>query len=211
MTLPSQPPTGSQREPEAEDQGEQRREDEIRNHDAGHGRPHRRIVGGGILAQRGQRADRDAGDERQQHGDAAQAQRDRKAAGDQLGDGEILVLQRGSEIAVHQAAEIAQELHRQRLIQVIGMDQPRLDLRRDHALLVEGAARGDAHQEEGEGDDQQQRRDGAEKTLGGKSEHRESGPARDGGPDRPSAVPRRAESERPAGPHPANRVRTSSR
>ena len=50
-----QPPTGTQLQPEAEDEGEDRRDDEVRDGDAGHRQTHDRVVDARILAERRRR------------------------------------------------------------------------------------------------------------------------------------------------------------
>ena len=73
-------------------------------------------------------------------------------------DGEVLGPVGRAEVAAQQAAEIAQVLLQQRLVEMVGLLDVAPDLRRQRPLLVERPARRQPHHEEAERDDDQQRR-----------------------------------------------------
>src|SRR5690606_39768567 len=81
------------------------------------------------------------------------------------GDGEVPVLERRTEVPAQQPAEIAAELHVQRLVEVIRLTQVRLDLRRQRAFLVERPPGGEPHHEERERDQDEERRNRTEQAA----------------------------------------------
>jgi hypothetical protein len=89
----------------------------------------------------------------------AQRQRDRQALRDDVADRMVAVLERRPEIAVQDAAEVAEVLLPERLVEVVLGAQVALDFRRRRlAVAVKRPARHGPHQGEGqEADDQQQR------------------------------------------------------
>ena len=101
--------------------------------------------------ERGQGADGNAQRQRQQHGNRAKLQGHREALPDKLGHREVLVLERGSKIAVRQRAEVAAVLFPDGLIQSVGTLQIGHDLRRQRLLLIEGSAGSCADQEKSNG------------------------------------------------------------
>src|SRR5690606_3309298 len=112
-----------------------------------------------------------AAQECEQHGRASQAQRDREACGDQFRDAVVLVLERRAEVAAGYVPEIAAELLHQRLVQVVGRAQVRLDLRGQLLLGVERPARRGTDHEERQRDEDQERRNRAEETGQRVSQH----------------------------------------
>ena len=89
----------------------------------------------------------------------AQRQRNRQALRDDVADGMIAVFEGRPEIAVENAAEIAEVLLPERFVQVVFGAQVALDFRRSRfAFAIKRPARHRAHQGKGqEADDQQQR------------------------------------------------------
>jgi hypothetical protein len=142
-----------------EQQGQQRRHDEVGNRDAGHGGGHDRVVEAAVLLERGESAEPGADDHRQEHRRKAELQGHRQAGGDQLAHREVLDLDRGPEVALQDAEEVVGELPVERLVQVVLGQNVGFDLRRQGPVLVEGAAGRRAHHEEGDANDHQEGRD----------------------------------------------------
>ena len=94
--------------------------------------------------------------QRQRHGDRPELERHGKSLADQFRHREILVLERGAEIAVRQRAEVASVLDPDRLIQAVRPLQVGHDFGRQRLLLIERAAGSRADQKKGDGDDDEQ-------------------------------------------------------
>ena len=91
---------------------------------------------------------------------------------DEARDALIAHLVRKAEIAVREPVEIAQILHAERPVEAVEMIEIGAHLRRQRALLVEGAARGEADHEEGQRDENQQGRDGSGNAADRVTQHR---------------------------------------
>ncbi len=145
-----------------EQQDQQRRHDEVGYGDTRHRKGHDRVISARILPQCREAASRDTKQQRDDHRAAAEPQRDREARHDELGDREVPVLKRRSEVCAREVTQVARELHWQRLVEVIRRAQIRLDLGQKRALGIERPARREADHEERERDQYEQRRYRAE-------------------------------------------------
>ena len=85
-----------------------------------------------------------------------------QAARDELADGEVAELERRTEVAVQQSAHVAPELHVDRLVEPVGRLEVGADLRRQRLFLVERPAGRQPRQQEGQRDDERERRYRAE-------------------------------------------------
>src|SRR5262249_41998721 len=101
----------------------------------------------------------------EKNGDAAQPGGDREAAPDQLVDREVLVLEGRTEIALQDVAEVAQVLLSERFVEVVDALEARLDLGGNRLLGAEWPAPRQPDEEEGDGDDEEDRRHRAEQPL----------------------------------------------
>jgi len=120
------------------------------------------MVDDAVLAERREHPGGDANDHGKHHGERAELERVGQALADQLGDGEVAIDVARAEITAKHVAEIAEILEVERLVEPIGAEHVRHDLRRQRPLEVERPAGGKAHQEEGDGDDDEDRRDRAQ-------------------------------------------------
>ena len=139
-----------------EQQHEHGRYDEYRNRNAGHRDGHYDSVRHGVLSQRGHDAGADADDDRKQHRQGADFQRQRKCAANQLADCVIAIPIRRTEVTPDDARQIPPELLRQRFVQVIVSCNVGRNLRRQNTFVVKRASRRGMHQKKREHDDQQQ-------------------------------------------------------
>ena len=115
----------------------------------------------------GQSADADG----HQQGVEAQLRRDRQARGNQFVDAAPGIFEGGTQFAPGQVAQVGGVLLQQRQVQpVLGL-QRGLDLGNDRLFAVEGAAGRHAHQEKGDGDDDQYHRDGLQQAVADKAPH----------------------------------------
>ena len=154
----------------------QRRDDEDGHGDADDGQGHHQVIGAPVVAQCGERAERDAGKHRRQHRQDTQLQAHRESRGDEFRDREVLELVGGAEVAPGQPGDVAAKLDMGRLVQPVGPLEVGADLRRDRLFLVERPARGEAHEQEGKHHDDRQRRDGAQQALQYVGKHPMSAP-----------------------------------
>ena len=72
---------------------------------------------------------------------------------------------RRTKITLYNAAQVAQKLFREWLVEVVSGAHIRLDRRRQHTFFVERSARRRVHQQECQHNDQQQSRDRAKQSL----------------------------------------------
>ncbi|MNH19067.1 hypothetical protein D3C79_787920 [compost metagenome] len=111
------------------------------------------------MLERGYGAERHPQCHRQQEGDRAYLGGHRQCLADQIVDAEVFVFERRTQITLNQVAKVAEVLHADGLVQaVLGLDVGQ-HFRRQSAFAGEGVARGKAHHEEGDGDQDQQSRD----------------------------------------------------
>ncbi len=158
-------------EQHAEHQRQQRGDHEIGHRDPRQRSTHHHVIRRRVAPDGRDHPQRHTDQQRGQNRPHPQLQTGREALADQLADIEVLVLEGRTEIALHQIAQIAQILHRQWLIQVIGRAQVLLDFRGQAALAIEGAARGDPHQEERQGDHDQQGGNRLQQPFEGVAQH----------------------------------------
>ena len=87
---------------------------------------------------------------------------DRQAHGqsacDQLADGEVAELERRAEVAVQESLHVAPELHVDWLVEPVGRLEVGADFRRQRLFLVERPAGRQPRQQEGQCDDERERR-----------------------------------------------------
>ncbi|MNH01952.1 hypothetical protein D3C79_611780 [compost metagenome] len=152
-------PGGEPAKVDAEEEHQQGRQHEARDHHPGHGRRHQQIVDDGVLFERRYGAEDGPQHHRQHEGRRANLGRDRQRLADQIVDAEVLVLEGGTQIALQQVAQIGEVLHAYGLVQaVFGLDVGQ-DFRRQGAFAGKGVTRSETHHEEGDGDQDQQGRD----------------------------------------------------
>ncbi len=114
-----------------------------------------------VAPERGEYAERHAEADREREGEPAEGQADRQPGRDQVVDAEVPEAHRRPQVAVREAAEVAQVLLEERPVEAVGAIEVGLHLRRERLFLVERPARREAHQHEGKRHDRKQRRHGA--------------------------------------------------
>ena len=135
-------------EPDAEHEREHRRDDEYRDRDARDRKRHDDAVGRTAPRSRRPDARRNAERQRQQHRRKADREAHGQAARDELADREVPELERRTEIAMEQSANVAAELHVNRLVEPVGRLEVGADLRCQRLFLVERPARRQPRQQE---------------------------------------------------------------
>ncbi|MPL90513.1 hypothetical protein SDC9_36565 [bioreactor metagenome] len=159
---------------QGEDQHQNRRHHEIRQHLRADRQAHGEIVDHRVVAHRGDGAERDAHQNRDDEGQEAIGQRHREPLRDDVVHRAVLVNEGGAEIeGADDAPDIGGDLPPQRLVEPVFGVQVRQHLGRQAALLGEGAARRRVHQQEGQDDEQQERRDRDGQTLEDVDDHAE--------------------------------------
>ena len=160
--------------------GQRQAEDDLqhgRDHEGGHrdaeGRDaDDRVVDGVVLPEGGDDAERAADDQRQRERGEAEPHRDRQAAGEELGDGEVAEVEGRPEIAPQQRREIEPVLLVERLVELVDLAQVLHHLGLERPFEIERAAGREPDQEERDRDDDEQRRDRRDQTLEDIRSHR---------------------------------------
>ncbi|ENN87988.1 hypothetical protein RHSP_50437 [Rhizobium freirei PRF 81] len=124
----------------AEDELKDRSDQEARHDQADEEPAAQPIVGRTVLIKRPETAYEHADDGCEHEGSAADGQRIGEAGHDLLGDGEILIGERGAKVALHDVADIDQVLLNQGLIEVVMSREVGFDFRRQWPFAIEGAA-----------------------------------------------------------------------
>ena len=150
------PAGGKPAEADREDQHQERCHDDRRQRQSQCGGCYQHPVSRPVARHGRERAAGDADDHRECERQAADGDADWQASRDQLVDGEVLVPERRPQVAASEHADVSRVLMEDRLVQVIGGAQVRLNFWRQAALAIERPARGCPGQEEGHRDDGEQ-------------------------------------------------------
>ena len=158
---------------DGEGEHRQRTHDEGRHADADHGERRAQVVDPGVFPHGGDDAGGETEREGEGEGEQAEFERDGQLVGDDFVDGAVGVFERRSEVAVRQAAEIAEVLPVKGLVQAVVRLEVAEDLRRHGFLRRERTARHETDHEERGRDDHEQDGNRLKQAAGDEAKHRE--------------------------------------
>ena len=144
-------------EMDGEGEHEQRPDHEGRNRDARHAEGRRRVVDPSVAADGRKSAERDADEQRERERERAELGGDRELVGDDLVDGAVGVLERRSQVALDETAEIIEVLFPERLVEPVMRLEVAQDLRGHRLLRRERTTGHESNHEERRRDDEEQR------------------------------------------------------